>query len=81
MRKVKYSKIIVTLVIALNAVFAAAALWAFVRVGAEPVALIAAWFAFTTGELWMLAGIKKKEIKADVKEPPYDENGGYDCED
>jgi len=25
--------------------------------------LIGAWFAFTTGELWLLAGIKKKEAE------------------
>jgi len=32
--------------------------------GSEPAALIASWFAFTTGELWALAGIKRKEIHA-----------------
>ena len=58
----KYSKFIVALVIVLNVVFAAAVLCAFVKTGAEPTALITAWFAFTTGELLALAGIKLKEV-------------------
>jgi hypothetical protein len=57
----KYSKIIVSLVILLNTVFTGAVLYIFLNVGNEPVVLIGAWFAFTTSELWLLAGIKKKE--------------------
>ena len=34
----------------------------------EPTALIAAWFAFTTGELWMLKDIKKKKIDKEGKQ-------------
>ena len=59
----RFSKFIVTLVILLNVSFTVAALYAFLRVGSEPTALISAWFAFTTIELWALAGIKKKEIE------------------
>lgn len=59
----RFSKVIVTLVILLNVVFTAAVLYVFLRVGDEPTALIAAWFAFTTGELWLLASIKKIEVK------------------
>jgi len=59
---VRFSKWIVTLVIALNVLFTVAALYVFVKVGSEPTALIASWFAFTTGELWALAGIKRKEL-------------------
>ena len=59
----KFSKLIVALVILLNAAFTVAVLFIFYRVGAEPSALIAAWFGFTTVELWALAGIKKKEIE------------------
>lgn len=59
--KIKYSKLIVALVIILNALFAAVALWVFSKVEKEPTALIAAWFGFTTGELWLLAGIKKHD--------------------
>lgn len=63
MIKKKYSKLIVAIVITLNAMFAAAVLYVFLRTGAEPVTLVAAWFAFTTGELWLLSGIKKAEIR------------------
>ena len=65
----RYSKFIVALVILLNTVFTAAVLYVFLRVGTEPTTLIGAWFAFTTGELWLLAGIKKHEIRfgGDVK--------------
>jgi len=38
-------------------------LYLFMRTGHEPTALIAAWFAFTTGELWLLAGIRKKKME------------------
>jgi len=61
---VRFSKWIVALVIAMNGIFACAVLYIFLRVGSEPSTLIGAWFAFTTGELWALAGIKKKELYA-----------------
>ncbi len=63
----KFSKLIVSLVILLNAAFTVAVLFIFYKVGTEPTALIGAWFGFTTVELWALAGIKKREI---------DRNGG-----
>jgi len=59
----KFSKLIVALVILLNAAFTVAVLFIFYRVGVEPTTLIAAWFSFTTVELWALAGIKKREIE------------------
>ena len=59
----KFSKIIVSLVILLNAAFTVAVLFVFYKVGTEPTTLIAAWFGFTTVELWALAGIKKKEVE------------------
>lgn len=59
----KFSKTIVSLVILLNAAFTVAVLFIFYRVGMEPTSLIAAWFGFTTVELWALAGIKKREIE------------------
>ena len=49
------------LVILLNVSFAAAVLYVFLRTGTEPTALVVAWFAFTTGELWLLAKIKRAE--------------------
>ncbi len=60
-----FSKWIVALIICLNLGFTAAVLYIFIRIGNEPTALIAAWFAFTTGELWMLAGIKKEKLRRD----------------
>lgn len=62
-KKGDFSKLIVTLVVILNTVFTAAVLYVFWQVGNEPTALVAAWFAFTTGELWFLSGIKKKRIE------------------
>ena len=59
----KFSKIIVSLVIALNIIFTVAVLFIFYKVGTEPTTLIGAWFGFTTVELWALAGIKKREIE------------------
>ncbi len=58
----KFSKFIVALVVLLNTLFAAAVLYIFLQTGAEPTALIAAFFSFTVGELFALAFLKKKEI-------------------
>lgn len=54
---------IVTLVVALNTLFTIAVLYIFLKVGSEPQVLIGAWFGFTTGELWLLASIKKIKVK------------------
>ena len=59
----RFSKKIVALVVFLNAAFSAAVFYCFLKVGSEPTTLITAWFAFTTGELWMLAGIRKAKLK------------------
>ena len=69
----KYSKFIVALVILLNVLFTAAVLYIFLRIGTEPTSLIAAWFAFTTGELWMLATITKHKIKHGVEDDEEEE--------
>lgn len=61
-KKNRFSKGIVTMVIILNILFTAAVLYIFMRTGNEPITLIGAWFAFTTGELWMLASIKKSKV-------------------
>lgn len=63
MIKNKFSKFIITLVVALNIMFTIAVLYIFLQKGSEPVTLIGCWFAFTTGELWMLASIKKTKVK------------------
>ena len=59
----KFSKKVVRWIITLNALFVVAVLFLYWHTGSEPATLIASWFAFTTGELWALAGIKKEETK------------------
>lgn len=59
----KFSKLIVTSIVILNVLFTLGVLYVFLRVGSEPMTLIGTWFAFTTGELWMLSSIKKAEVK------------------
>lgn len=61
--KKEFSKGVVIAIVALNIVFAAAVLFVFCRVGSEPTALVAAWFSFTTVELWALAGIKRSKLE------------------
>ena len=63
-----FSKFIVSLVIALNILFTIAVLYVFSVTGNEPMTLVGCWFAFTTGELWMLSSIKKKRIVGEVKD-------------
>lgn len=55
----KFSKKIVTAIVALNAIFTAAVLYVFLKVGSEPAVLIGAWFSFTTGEVLAMASIRK----------------------
>jgi len=59
----KFSKKVVRWIITLNALFVVAVLILYWHTGSEPATLIASWFAFTTGELWALAGIKREETK------------------
>lgn len=58
---VKFSKLIVTLVVILNILFTSVILYVFLRTGNEPAVLVGCWFAFTTGELFFLAKIKTSE--------------------
>ncbi len=58
----RFSKKIVAMIIFLNTIFTIAVLYIFLRVGNEPTSLIAAWFGFTTIELWALSGITKTKI-------------------
>lgn len=62
-KKGVYSKVIVAVVITLNVLFTTAVLYAFLKTGSEPSTLIGCWFAFTTGELFMLSSIKKVKEK------------------
>lgn len=68
MNKNKFSKVIVAAVILLNILFTVAVLYVFLKTGSEPMTLIGCWFAFTTGELWMLAKIKREKIKKGDRE-------------
>lgn len=69
-KKGLFSKIIVSVVIGLNVLFTVAVLIIFLKTSCEPTGLIAAWFSFTTVELWSLAGIKKTKEQKENK---------YDC--
>lgn len=62
-KKGGFSKLIITLVVLMNIAFTVAVLYVFLKTASEPVALVGAWFAFTTGELWMLSSIKKEKVK------------------
>ena len=62
-KKGGFSKWIIVLVVLMNITFTSAVLYVFLKTSSEPVALVGAWFAFTTGELWMLSSIKKRKGK------------------
>jgi len=64
----KFSKLIVTLIILLNIAFTICVLMIFSHTASEPTTLIMAFFAFTTGELWILSSIKKQKIKKGDRE-------------
>ncbi len=64
----KFSKKIVALVILLNVAFTGAVLFVYLRVGSAPDSLIVAWFAFTTGELWLLSGITKAKVELERRD-------------
>lgn len=62
-KKSKFSKMMVALVILMNISFTIAVLYVFVKTGGnEPVTLIGSFFTFTTGELWLMASIKKAKV-------------------
>jgi hypothetical protein len=66
-RKGRFSKFMVSFVIALNIIFAAAVLYIVANGGVEPSTLVGCWFAFTTGELFFLSSIKKKKVEEEKK--------------
>ena len=57
--KKEYSKIIVSAIIIVNIIFTIGIMMLFLKKGSEPVALISAWFSFTTVELWNLARLNR----------------------
>lgn len=82
-RKGLFSKYLIAFIIIVNILFTLKVLDVFERTAAEPATLITAWFAFTTGELWMLASIKKKKVKNDTDnapgEPENGDLGDFNC--
>lgn len=62
-KKGAFSKALVAFIVVLNVIFTASVLVVYWHTGTEPVTLIGAWFAFTTGELFMVAKIKRDKIK------------------
>lgn len=62
-KKNSFSKFIVGFVIGANVLFTIAVLRIFLKTSSEPAALIGAWFAFTTVEVWQLAKIKQKKVE------------------
>ena len=68
MSKGYFSKAIIALVVCINILFSAAVLLIFYKTSTEPVTLIGCWFAFTTGELWMLSTIKKAKVRKESQD-------------
>lgn len=64
--KKEYSKIVVSMIITVNILFTLCIMILFLKKGSEPVALISAWFSFTTVELWNLAKIKRHKIDKEI---------------
>lgn len=64
----KYSKLIVVLVILLNVGFTGAVLHLFLRTGNEPSTLIGCWFGFTTVELWSLSKITREKVRTEGRD-------------
>jgi len=61
--KRSFAKMLIPFIIFINIIFTGAVLYVFLQTGAEPATLVVSWFAFTTGELWLLATIKKTKLK------------------
>lgn len=74
-KKNEYSKMIVSLIVLMNIIFTVVVFFCFLQTGTEPSALIAAWFSFTTIELWSLSRIKNKKIEREIKQDMYRPEG------
>lgn len=61
-----FSKLVVIGIVVLNVWFTRKLLNIMPSLSFEPVTLIASWFAFTTGELVILAGIRKAKAKSET---------------
>lgn len=68
MKKGLFSKFMVFLIIVLNIWFTLKVFDVVEATSVEPSSLVMSWFAFTTGELWMLSSIKKAKTRYSVEE-------------
>lgn len=66
MKKRKYSKWIVVLVIALNVFFSAGVLYAMKEGAVEPKELIIQWFGFTKVEVVALSGVTVSKVFKEI---------------
>lgn len=76
-KKGDYSKRIVALILVVALIFSASVLIAFWHTGGEPATLVSCFFGAVIGELWLLAGIKKKKISTHaerMEEKPKEED-------
>lgn len=69
---IKFASLVVLLVIGLNIWFTDKIITLIETTSFEPAVLIGAWFAWTTGELWMLKDIKKKKIEKEKESDKHD---------
>lgn len=73
MKHSRTSKLIIFFVIASIFTFTGLAMWVQIRTGVElSPTLITCFYAFCTGELWMLASIKKSKLNNGQKSRAYD---------
>lgn len=73
MRHSRTSKLIIFFVIASIFTFTGLAMWVQIKTGIElSPTLITCFYAFCTGELWMLASIKKSKLNNGQKSRAYD---------
>ena len=76
-KKGDYSKRVVALILVVALIFSAAVLIAFWHTGGEPATLVSCFFGAVIGELWLIAGIKKKKIRTHaerMEEKPKEED-------
>ena len=70
-KKVHLSKVIIPFVIISLFTFTGLAMYVQIKTGVELSAtLITCFFAFCTGELWMLASIKKSKLNLPIEDDP-----------
>ena len=66
-QEIRFSKMIIIIVIVIVFIFTGSVLYIFNNKAAEPTAIIAAFFAFMTGEVLALAKIKTSELSVEEK--------------